>query len=82
MPYKTLTSGQSAIQSMPFVENFIDIGSGNISGMTLIMCKADGAITITFDGGGIKVTTMTEGQVRKLPHGCTVTITSGTFDFA
>jgi hypothetical protein len=85
-----INSGAHGIQAMPFVEGFIDLDNtadpivcGGDIGPKLIMCKTEpAAISITFDSGEIAATTMTEGQARALPVGCTVTITSGTFDFA
>lgn len=84
MSYALKTTGPYAIQAMPFVDGFVDLGStaDPVAGKSLIMCKTAGIVNVTFDGGNDTDTSMEEGQVRSLPHGCTVTITSGTYDFA
>lgn len=71
-----------AIQAMPLVENKIGLTTG--TGLTgrLILCTVDGGFTITFASTGTKAITMIEGQVRSLPEGSSVAITSGTFDMA
>ncbi len=83
-PRLTTSNGGDSVQAMPYVENYIDLTSGVVEGKSIIYCKVGGDIALTFKSEETKPTSMTEGESRTLPYGCSVEITaaSGTFDFA
>lgn len=70
-------------QAMEFVEGKINITSGAITGSNIIHCVADGGLTLLFPSGGtVDVTMTTDYPDRTIVRGSTITVTSGTFDFA
>ena len=73
-----------SIQLMMFEEDFIDLenGAGAITGKSIILCKEDGSIQLTFVSGNDILTDMVAGDFRALPPESSVTIMTGKFDFA
>ncbi len=73
----------TAVQSMPFVQGYIDLTTGTVTGRGVILCKVDGSVQLNFVDETNKTVTMSEGQDRSLPSTIvSVTVLTGTFDFA
>jgi len=73
-----------AIQAMPIVEGNLGLTStdGAQTGNAIALCTADGGFTITFVTGTTADISFLTGDVRTFPRKSSITITSGTFDFA
>ena len=75
--------GNNPIQAMPIVEGKVGLvaPAAGLKG-SIILCTADGTVTITFASAGTVNVAMVQGDIRTLTAGSSVTIVSGTFDMA
>ena len=75
--------GNNPIQAMPIVEGKVGLvaPAAGLKG-SIILCTADGSITVTFPSLGTETVAMVQGDVRSLVSGSSVEITAGTFDMA